>query len=167
VDFGTVDQNAITSGQYPVTTADVMFIEGISDPISLASATIARPFGADGIRFLIGGTDFTSTVGLRGAIALTHAGPTTNDRQIVSVDLPSIATTATIAQTVTVTGARTGELTAATAVICTPPAAFASAGLRLIGCYPTANDTVSLIVNNPTGGAVDLVASNFTFWLVR
>lgn len=87
--------------------------------------------------------------------------------KIVSVDLPSIAAGATAATTASVTGARTGDLSDATSVLCSPPASFVSAGLLLLNCYSSANDGVTLVVNNPTAGAVDLGAANFAFWVVR
>lgn len=121
-----------------------------------------------------GTTDGTLLVPPRGEVTLsmtdpgvwlsTGGGPI---RVTATVDLASIAASATSATTVTVAGARAGGQASAAGVLCAPPAAFATAGLRLVGCYASADDTVTLVVTNPTGGAVDLAAADFTFWLVR
>lgn len=156
-----------TAAQFPLTTSDVLFIEGFADPIALSSATISRPFGGTNIRLTGLVTDYTTALGKAASVGSSHPGPTTGDRQIVSVDLPSIAAGAIGTTTATVTGARTGALSDATSVTCSPPASFVAAGLVLLGCYPSANDTVTIAVQNPTGSAVDLAAANFAFWVVR
>lgn len=160
----------VTTGaaaQFPLTTSDVLFIEGFSDPISLSAASIFRPFSTNNIRITGLVTDYTAALGKSVSIGSSHPGPTTGDRQIVSVDLPSIAAGAIGTTTAAVTGARTGALHDATGISCSPPASMVSAGLVLLNCYPSANDTVTLVVLNPTGGAVDLAAANFAFWVIR
>lgn len=169
VDIGAVlNTTSQQAAQFPLTTSDVLFIDGFSDPISLSAASIFRPFGGGNIRISgLTGIDFTAAAGKNVSIGCSHPGATTNDRQIVSVTISSIAAGATAETLVSVTGARTGDLQDATNIVCTPPAAFNTAGLRLLGCYPSANDQVKLIVNNPTAGAVALSANNFAFWVVR
>ena len=166
IDIYSRDVGAETAAQFPLSTSDVLLIPGFSAPISLSSATIYRPWAGVAIRVSLSG-DWTAVIGQPITIASSHVGNTTGDRQIVSVDLPSIAAGATASVTAAVTGVRTGALHDATAVSCTPPASFVSAGLLLLGCYPSANDTVTLVVLNPTGGAVDLAAANFAFWVIR
>jgi hypothetical protein len=165
----TAKYNLDTSAaQAPVTTSDTLYVAGFAGPVSLSGATITRPFGTTNIRISgLTGNDFTNYVGKIAVVAGAHPGSTTGDRQVVSVDLASIAAGATATTTVTVTGARTGALHDATAVLCTPPAAFYTGGLVLLGCAPSANDTVTIAVLNPTGGAVDIAAANFAFWVIR
>ncbi|WP_443698743.1 SGNH/GDSL hydrolase family protein [Pseudomonas sp.] len=158
--------NEMPASQFPLTIADFVFIAGFASPVALTSAAITRPFGGTNIRVSLAG-DWTAAVGKRAVLAATHALATTQDRQIVSVDLPSIAAGAIISITAAVTGSRTGALHDATAAVATPPAAFITAGLVLLNCYPSANDTVTLVVQNPTAAAVDLAAANFAFWVVR
>jgi hypothetical protein len=156
------------AAQAPITTSDTLYVSGLAGPISLSGGSITRPFGSTNIRITgLTGNDFTNYVGKVAVVAGAHPGPTTGDRQIVAVDLASISAGAMATATASVIGARTGALHDATAVLCTPPATFASAGLLLIGCYPSANDTVTIVVNNPTGSPVDLASASFAFWVVR
>lgn len=165
-DIASQDNTGVDAAQYPLTTSDVVFVQGFDAPISLSGASIFRPFGGNNIRISKTG-DWSAMVGRKMAIAGAHPDASTGDRQVVSVDLPSIAAGATLVVTAAVVGARTGALHDATAVSCTPPASFVSAGLVLLNCYPSANDTVSLVVLNPTAGAVDIAAASFAFWVVR
>jgi len=165
-DIYTQDNTGAPASQYPLTTSDLVFAHGFASPISLSGATILRPFAGTAIRILKTG-DWTSLAGRKLDFAGAHPDMTTGDRQIVSVDIPSTAAGAITTATATVIGARTGALQDATAVACTPPAAFVSAGLVLLGCYPSANDTVTIAVQNPTGAAVDLASNSFAFWLIR
>jgi hypothetical protein len=155
-----------SAAQVALTTSDVLFVSGYPGPISLSTATILRPQGGN-IRILITGNDFSLTAGKTAVVAGNHPPETTGDRQIVSVDLASVAAGAVATQTVAVTSARTGALHDATAVLATPPAAFVSSGLILLNCYPSANDTVTLVVSNPTGAPIDVVAGNWAFFVVR
>lgn len=167
LDLAQPVNNGIAAAQFPITTADVLFIDGMSSPVSLSSASFQRPQSGTSIRIFLAGTDFTPALGLHAYVGSNHPDATTNDRQIVSVDLPSIAAGAYGTTTVTVTGASTGNNAGATSVTCSPPNTLISAGLYLVGCYPSNTDTVTLVVFNPTGAAVDLAAANFAFWVVR
>jgi hypothetical protein len=89
------------------------------------------------------------------------------DRRTVFIDLPSIAAGATVTQSVTVTGVRTANSGSGAAVVADPASGFRSSGLLLLGCYPTGTDTVRLVIQNPTGGAIDQVGENWTFWVLR
>lgn len=166
IDVATQNVYGVPACQYPLSNSDSLFIDGIPSPVALTSATIYRPFGGNNIRISVTG-DYTSAVGKRIYFAGAHPDASTEDRQIVSVDLPSIAAGALATTTAAVTGARTGDLHDATSITCTPPAAFVSAGLVLLNCYPSANDIVKLLVHNPTGSPVDLAANNFAFWVIR
>jgi hypothetical protein len=66
-----------------------------------------------------------------------------------------------------VPGVRTGNSGSAATVIAGPANTFASSGLVLLSCYVTGTDTVRLVINNPTGGAIDPAAETWTFWVVR
>lgn len=157
-----------SAAQFPITTADSLWVPGLDSPISLSGKSISRPFGTTNIRITgLTGLDFTSLVGRPAVVTSSNPGPTTGDRQVVSVDLPSVSAGAIATTTATVTGVRTGALHDATAVVASPPAAFVSGGLVLLGAYPSANDTVTVVVQNPTGSPVDLAAANWAFWVVR
>lgn len=167
LDLGTHPTQGTTAVQFPFSTSDVLFVEGMAGPISLSGGTISRPFG-NVVRITgLSGNDFTTFLGRTAVVAGNHPAETTGDRQIVSVDLPSTATLSFGTITAAVTGARTGALHDATSVLCTPPASFEAAGLYMVSCVPSANDTVRLVFYNPTGGTVDLAAANFAFWVVR
>lgn len=168
VQLGARNLQDPVAAQFPITSSDLLFVDGFDGPIALNTGqSFARPYGGTNILIMGLTTDFTAAAGRWAMVVSNHADATTGDRQIVSVDLPSIAAGATSEVTVSVAGASTGALPDAVAVLCAPPASFITAGLRLLNCYPTAAGTVTLIVNNPTGAAVDLAASNFAFWVVR
>lgn len=155
------------AAQEPITTSDTLYVPGYG-ALALTGTSITRPFGGTNIRITgLTGNDFSTAIGRNAVVTGSHPPATTGDRQQVSLDLPSIAAGAVVTATVAVTGARTGASPDATCVLCTPAAGFVAAGLVLQGCYVSATDTVTVVVYNPTGGAVDLAASTFSFWVVR
>lgn len=167
VDIGPHESYDLSMDQYPLTTADALFVEGMDSPISLSGKTIIRPFGS-GIRIIgLTGLDFTNSVGREALVASNHPDATTGDRQIVSVDLPSVAAGAIATQTVAVTGVSTANNSTAAGVVAVPPNAFAAAGLVMLNAYPANTDSVVVVVYNPTGSAIDRGAENWAFWVVR
>lgn len=173
VDLSSYQSTDPDAAQFPLDNTFVLFTDGVNGPVALTSASIVRPFGA-GIRILnlpapANTFDFSARTGQAAILASTQPSrtPSTNGRALAVIDLPSIAAGATVNQSVSVSGARAGTNGAGTAVLCAPPAAFHTAGLRLMGVYATADDTATMVINNPTGGAVDMSADNFVFFVVR
>jgi hypothetical protein len=172
LDLGTFEGSVGFSGggpeaaaQYPIATTDTLYVQGYPTALTISGVT-ARPFGGTNIRLSVVG-DFTNYAGLIAVVGMNHPDRTTGDRQVVSVDLPSIAAGAIGTMTAAVVGARTGALHDATGIVCSAPAAFVTAGLVLLGVSPTANNVATMAILNPTGGAVDLAAANFAFWVIR
>jgi hypothetical protein len=162
------DPYSLPATQAPVFTTDSLYINGVDSPISLASANVDRTYSTTILQISgITGVDFSPYIGRTAVAAGTHAPMSTQDRQAVFIDLPSIAAGATVTQSVTVTGVKTGNSGSGTAVVASPAPAFSSGGLLLLGCYPTGTDTVRLVINNPTGGAIDTTGEVWTFWVVR
>lgn len=181
IDLTSVGAGGIDPAHWPIDKSWSLLVPGIDGLMALTSTTITRPFsGGIGCRITslpspANTVDFSTLTGRRVALVNTAAWrmPTTGDRQVVGIDLPSIAAGATVTQTVTVTGANPGTsgsaagISQANGVVVTPPSTFSSSGLLLFAAYPTATDTVTLIINNPTGGAIDRTSESWAFWLVR
>jgi hypothetical protein len=70
---------------------------------------------------------------------------------------PSIATVSRGSVTFTLTGARAGD-----AIVVNPPAGL-NDDLVFCGAAVTANDTVTVYLYNPTGGAIDDTAQTWTY----
>ena len=173
IDLSSYQSTDPDAAQFPVDGTFVLFTDGVDGPVALTSASIVRPFGS-GIRISslpapANTFDFSARIGQAVILASAQPSrtPSTNGRTLAVIDLPSIAAGATVNQSVSVSGARASTNGAGTAVLCSTPAAFHSAGLRLMGVYATADDTVTMVINNPTGGAVDMSADNFVFFVVR
>lgn len=75
----------------------------------------------------------------------------------VSIDPPSIATVSRGAATFTLAGARDGDF------IHVQPPATLNDDLIFCGAEVTANDTVTVYLYNPTGGAVDDTARTWRY----
>ncbi|GLY15750.1 hypothetical protein Kisp01_27650 [Kineosporia sp. NBRC 101677] len=168
VDLAAVYPLGPTAAQQPITQADSLYVPGLGQ-FAMTSASISRTFATNSIRItnLPGSPDLTAYSGRVAVVTGAHPGPTTGDRQIVSVDLPSIAAGAIVTATVAVTIARTGDRGDATSITVSPAAASTTSGLILQNAYPTANDVVTLVIYNPTAGAMDLAAANWAFWVLR
>lgn len=162
IDIGSYSGVDIAGSAFPFNAStDFIFIEGLDAPINPVPT---RPFGGN-IRFLTSG-NWSTFVGRFAYLVSPTKAIQTNNRQLINVDLPSIAAGATITQNVTVPGLFTGNDNRANSVIVTPPNSFASGGLLLINSYPSANDTVTLIIQNPTGAAIDLASAQWAFNIV-
>jgi hypothetical protein len=156
------------AAQAPVFSTDSLYVNGMDSPIALTSATVDRTFNNNILQITgLTGLDFSPYVGRTAVVAGTHAPMSTQDRTQIFIDLPSIAAGATVTQSVTVTGVKTGNSGSCATVVASPGPAFSSGGLLLFGCYPTASDTVRLVINNPTGGAIDTAGESWTFWVLR
>lgn len=79
----------------------------------------------------------------------------------VSVNPASIAAASTGDTTVTITGVASGDV-----VVMNPPDAL-EAGLAFGGCWVSAADSVKVRLVNPTAGAVDGAARNWTYAVFR
>ena len=76
----------------------------------------------------------------------------------VQVDLASIAANNTVVVSLAVLGAKLTNFAQVT-----PGPLFAASGLVLLNAYPSADDTVKVVINNTTGSAIDLASEQ---WLV-
>lgn len=163
------DVAGLPATQAPVFLADSLYIQGAgtSNPISLASAGIDRTFSTTVLSITSLTGDWSPYIGKTAVITGTHARETTGDRTQMSVDLASITAGTTATQNVTVTGVYRGDAGKGTGVIAVPGAGFNTAGLLLLGAYPTGTDTVKLVISNPTAGDVDVASESWTFWIVR
>ena len=151
--------------QIPVDSTFSLITDAADSPISLAGKNIVRPSG-NNIRITgLSPLNFTGTDGRPMMLVSNENGrtPSTGDRQIVNVNLPSITAGATVAHTVTVSGVALKTA----GVIASPGDSFPSSGLLLMGCYATAQDTVAIILHNPTGGTIDLGSEQWAFWVIR
>src|SRR4029453_10525895 len=63
-------------------------------------------------------------------------------------------------------GTKTGNNDSSAGVIAAPANGCSSSGLLLLGCYPSGTYTVRLVIQNPTGGAIDQAGKSGTFWVV-
>ncbi len=72
-----------------------------------------------------------------------------------SLDFGSVAAGSEASLTVTVEGARQGD-----AVLVTPPSTL-NTGLVVSKAYVSADDTVTVVVYNPTAAAIDPAAATF------
>lgn len=167
VDLQARQPNDLAAAQYAVNAGDTVFIEGLAPFAAPGSGNTFRPQASTSIRMLVSGTDFTAYRGRRAWVAANHPPATTEDRQIVSVNLPSIAAGAIGTVTATVTGAKTSNNHDSAGVVAQPPNTFVSAGLVCLGAYASADNTVTVVALNPTGGAIDQGAENWCFWVVR
>lgn len=75
----------------------------------------------------------------------------------VSVDLPSIATVARAAVSVTIPGLAVGDM-----LVFYPPATL-NDDLIYVGCRVASANTATLFVYNPTIGAIDDAAANWEY----
>ena len=83
-------------------------------------------------------------------------------RGTVSVNPSSVAANSVSTQTVTITGAATGD-----SVVLNPPAAGLTAGLLVPQVRVSAADTVSVTYYNTTGSAIDEGSGSWNYLLVR
>jgi hypothetical protein len=83
-------------------------------------------------------------------------------RGTVSVNPSSVAANSVSTQTVTITGAATGD-----SVVLNPPAAGLTAGLLVTQVRVSAADTVSVTYYNTTGSAIDEGSGTWNYLLVR
>ena len=154
----------------PVFPGDSLYVTGLetSSPITVASNGVDRIVSSTVLSLTgLGSTDFTPYIGKTAAVVGSHAPQSTGDRQQVFVDLPSIAAGATVTQTVSVSGLAPGHTGGAAGVVANPGGTFGSSGLLLLGAYPSAGGTVKLVIQNPTGAAIDLAGESWTFWVLR
>lgn len=75
----------------------------------------------------------------------------------VALNPASLATATRAAETVTVTGAEVGDL-----IVMYPPATL-NDDLIFCGAAVTADDTVTIYLYNPTGGAIDDTEKSWTY----
>lgn len=80
----------------------------------------------------------------------------------VSVDPASIAAGAEGTTAVTIAGCNPGDV-----VVMNPPAAGITAGLGIRRCYVSAANTVSLVLGNTSGGAIDQAAGAWSYAIIR
>jgi len=86
---------------------------------------------------------------------------------VQTLDFPSVSALQTAAVEFVVEGVNTADDASPVGVVCTPPAAMATAGLRLEHCYAKEADTVIIIVTNPGGAPVNLGPEPFAFWFLK
>jgi hypothetical protein len=161
------DPLGIPGTQAPVFATDSLYINGADSPISLTGATVDRTFSSTILQITSLTGDWSPYIGQTATVVGSHAPQTTQDRQQVFVDLASIAAGATVKVTATVTGLATGQTGSGAAVIANPGNGFGASSLVLYGVYPSATNTVTMVINNPTGSAIDLSGESWTFWVVR
>jgi hypothetical protein len=159
----------VPAAQAPAFTTDSLFVDGIDSPIALTGATIDRVTNNNWLVLTgLGTTDFSPSIGRAALIVGDHAPSGASDREQVFVDLPSIAANSTQTVSVTVPGVNHGANGNAVGVAADPGGGFANtAGLILLACYPTASNTVKLVIQNTTGAAIDLAGESWTFWVLR
>lgn len=75
-----------------------------------------------------------------------------------TIDLPSVASGAQTSFTVTVPGARADKQQTVEYGL---PAAW-NTGLRIDSAFVTADDTVTIVVGNPTGGAINMGSATYS-----
>ena len=161
------DPYGTPGSQAPVMAGDLLYINGIDSPITLTSANVDRSYASNILQISsIGSTDFSPYIGNTAVVIGSHAPQTTGDRQVVFIDLPSIAAGATVTQDVTVAGLG-GTNGSACGVIAGPPNGFPGSGLLLLGCFQNGTNTARLVIQNPTGGAIDRPGENWNFWVLR
>ena len=161
------DAYGLPAQQAPVFAGDTLYVAGMETPITLTGVTVDRLVSATILQLTgVGSTDFSPYVGRAATVVGSHARMTSEDRQTVYIDLPSIAAGATVTQDVTVTGAN-ADIFAATAVIASPHSGFLASGLLLLTAYSSAANTVRLVIQNPTGAAIDRPGESWNFWVIR
>jgi lysophospholipase L1-like esterase len=166
--LGSRDAYGLPATQAPVFRTDLLYINGLDSPLSLTSANVDRTYSPTFLQISgLGATDFSPYIGQTAVATGNHAPMTTQDRQQIFLDLPSIGAGVTSTVSVAVTGVATGQTGSATGVIASPGNVFGSSSLLLLGAYPSATNTVRLVIQNPTGSAIDLAGESWTFWVVR
>lgn len=157
----------IPAMQTPVFRTDTLYVNGLTTPIALTSATISRAFSTQWLEISgLGATDFSPYTGKTATVFGAHAG-STGESVFVSVDLASIAATTTVTVNMTVPGVQPGNVGYRVGALANPGAGFASTALVLLSCIPVSTDTVECTIENPTGAPIDVGAESWTFVLTR